>query len=315
VSTVLPAGADQVLSVQFTPLDSVNYNTPPPLTVTISVIPAPVISSGLVSAQGNVVTVGELVQFSSSAIGNVSWIYNFGDGTTAVSSNGGATHIFSPAGNYTVTVIATNQFGLATTQTLNLTVNPIGAGGLPSEIDSDGDGFTDAVEEQFATSPISNLSTPFNGTPAGEPLLLTVTKLSIKLNFVKAASDSIVLSGTLPLPEGYMPMNQKVGIDMGGIVTVFPLDVKGRSKTASNAFKLSYKSKRGVVAAQTAKFQVKLSKGAFVSELIDEQLTAAQDQKNVTRTVIVNVYFNLTTYRAQRTLIYSSKSGKSGSAK
>ena len=76
-------------------------------------------------------------------------------------------------------------------------------------------------------------STPFGGILAGTPLPLTISKIGVKLNFARAGSDSISLSGTLPIPAGLVVAGQSVVIDVGGVIKIFTLDDKGNGAASS----------------------------------------------------------------------------------
>ena len=92
------------------------------------------------------------------------------------------------------------------------------------------------------------------------------------------------------------------------------LDAKGKSPKGTSTFGLTVKAKKGVVAAQTAKYTVKLTKGSFASSFADEGLTNATAKKaNVS--VVVRVVFAGAIYEHTQTLSYTATKGKSGSAK
>ncbi len=70
-----------------------------------------------------VLILGQSVQFTDDSLNTpTSWLWNFGDGNTSTLQN--PNHIYAAAGNYTVTLIATNGFGSNTiTKTNYITVN------------------------------------------------------------------------------------------------------------------------------------------------------------------------------------------------
>jgi hypothetical protein len=96
---------------------------------------------------------------------------------------------------------------------------------------------------------------------------------------------------------------------VGGAVKTVTLDVKGKSKV----FKLGIKSKTGVVAAQTAKYGVKLSKGDFAASLTDEGLTNT-DATNKAANVAVHIVFGGSIYERIQAVTYKAKASKSGAA-
>jgi len=184
-----------------------------------------------------------------------------------------------------------------------------GSGGGTPSVDSDGDGFFDEIETAAGTSPSDPASTPFGGQPAGTAQALPAAKLAVKLNFAKTDSDSIALSGTLPVPDGFIPTGQQVIVDVGGAAKAFTLDEHGKSTPAGNdSFKIG-KPKSGA-----ARYTAKFNKGRFATALADEGLSNA-DVKGEARTVTVTVCFNLALYQAAQAQQYSAKSGKSGRTK
>lgn len=190
-----------------------------------------------------------------------------------------------------------------------------GSGTSNSIVDTDGDGFSDEIEDALGTSSTDQNSTPFGGQPAGTIQTLDLPKLFIKLNFAKAGADIIIAKGTLPIPDGFVVQGEQVHVDVGGVIKSFTLDEKGRSpKGTDDQFRIKIKQKKGVVAAQNGKFMVRFKKGDFDDELVDENLSNA-DLKKVQRTVIVNILFNNTVYQATVTIVYTAKTGKKGSGK
>jgi hypothetical protein len=187
-----------------------------------------------------------------------------------------------------------------------------------SGTDSNGDGFSDSFDQAFGLDPNDPTQSPVPaGTTAGA---LTAAKLTIKLNFAKQASDNLTLSGTLPIPAGFVINGAKIGLSAGDLVEVFALDGKGKAKKGGNAASVSIKSTKGKVAAQTAKYTIKLNKDNLAADLESSGLVN-DNATNKTVTISVGVVLS----QAERsvgvveegmvTLHYTAKKGKSGSAK
>src|SRR5262249_27897955 len=147
-------------------------------------------------------------------------------------------------------------------------------------------------------------------------------KSSIKLNFAKQApgdkhADTITFAGTVAVPTNFVVENQKVVIDVGGVAATFTLDKKGSSKTPVGTVKVSVKAKKGVVSAQTSKYAVTLSKGAFAAALADEGLVGTADIKKPAKSVqiLTTVIFNNTILQKVQVLDYTAHKDKSGAAK
>jgi len=120
---VLSVGQGQLLTTSFVPTDTTNYsNASASVQINVTNRP-PTITSGP-TASANPATVGDPVTFTVVAAdpdSSVSYLWNFGDGTTAATST--ATHTFSPAGTYVVTVTISDGVNTPVTGTLSLTVN------------------------------------------------------------------------------------------------------------------------------------------------------------------------------------------------
>lgn len=143
--------------------------------------------------------------------------------------------------------------------------------------------------------------------------VLAVTKLSIKLNFAKALADNVVLGALVPVPAGFGVSGRLVIVDVGGIVRTFVLDDKGKAKSDGAEVKLGVKTKKGVVAAQTAKLTFKAPKGNFDPKLADEGIVDADvDQPDMGLRVEVHVDAQL--YARVVTLSYKATHGKTGKA-
>ena len=268
------------------------------------------ISSGP-TATPSVAGVGQTVTFSVAAAdtaGNT-LIYSWDIAGTA-SSDASPTRVFTSPGTYTATVTVTTSVGGSVSGSVSVTVKApvVGTGN-----DSDGDGFSDDFEIASGTSPLNASDSPTGG-PAPVVADLVESKLSIKLNFAKPGFDSIGFVGTLPIAAGFNPASKTAIIDVGGVVKSITLDAKGKSPKGDNSFKLTVKAKKGVVAAQTAKYSVKLTKGSFATSLSDEGLTNA-DATKASVNVLVRIVFAGAVYEHTQALSYTAKKGKSGSAK
>jgi hypothetical protein len=191
-----------------------------------------------------------------------------------------------------------------------------GAGGSGAALDSDGDGFPNEFEALYGSSPTDGQSTPLGGASAGTAQNLVVTKVGVKLNFIKSGSDRFTLSGTLPVPAGFSPAGKEVSVYFGGVFGKFVLNDKGASpRGANSSFKMMIKKKKGIVDAQTSKFTAMFNKGSFATPLADEKLDGSATVKAASRSVDTIVLFNQTVYRAAQTLSYTARMGKTGSAK
>ena len=170
--------------------------------------------------------------------------------------------------------------------------------------DEDGDGFSDEIEVALGTSSSNNASTP-NGGATVTPLPLSVKKLSISLDFAHTLRDSVSVSGTLQVAAGFSPAGQEVVLDVGGVVRRFALDRRGKSSPGLSSFRIQIKSRKGVVAAQQAKFSAKFTKDIFAAFFADENLVPAA-LKNAQRVVRVTVLFDKQTYTTDQPQLFTS---------
>jgi PKD repeat protein len=273
----------------------------------------PSIDSGP-TATPSVVDVGQPVQFSAAASDAdndvLAFAWNFGDGSSGTGSS--VSHVYNSAGNFTATLTvsdanAVSSSGSVSVQVLNLPL--VGAG-----FDTDGDGFSDSFEVKAGTDPADINSNPL-GAPVTALLKLNVSKLNIKLNFAKKGSDTISLSGNVPVPAGYSTAGKKLTVSIGDLVTVFTLDARGKATQSSGSAVISIKAKKGVAAAQTVKFAIKLNKGNFGDQLAAVGLVNT-NVKNLQTTVPVDVILsNDGVFAKEQAVVYSAASGKGGTAK
>lgn len=251
--------------------------------------------------------VGQLITFSAAAANNSDLVWDFGDGSSAPGQT--VKHAYQSAGTYTATVSYADKSISSSVQVMVLA--PIVGTGS----DHDGDRYSDTVEYAAGSDVLDPNSTP-GGVAASQLTLgtLQVSKIAIKMNFVKANIDSIQLAGTVDLPAGFVPATTVI-VDIGGIAKQFALDAKGNSPKGDNTFKLGVKSKKGVVAAQTAKYTVSYKKGAFAGPLLDEGLTSTAPVKNAKATVALSMLIGGKVLSVNREVTFSVSKGKTLTAK
>jgi PKD repeat protein len=93
---------------------------------------------------------------------------------------------------------------------------------------------------------------------------LTVSKTAISLNFKKADSDAVTLSGLLRIDEDFVPEDLELAMDLGGIEQTFVLDAKGRDRTSkTEKFQLTVRYRKGVLVTGLTKYALQLRKGNF----------------------------------------------------
>ncbi len=145
---------------------------------------------------------------------------------------------------------------------------------------------------------------------AAETRAAQVTRLQVKLNFARDNADSILLSGILPIAEGFSASGADVSVDVGGVFRTFTLNERGASPPGNSTFKV--KSIAGGT-AQNVRFNAKFAKGDFLGDLSDDGF------ENATVTGMplqVPVWIDLdgTVCETEVQVSYTAKEGKKGTA-
>lgn len=101
-----------------------------------------------------------------------------------------------------------------------------------SAADTDGDGFSDALEAAFKTDPNSSTSFP---TISGPDIPFTRLAVGVRLNFDQNGGG-IKLGGRIALPGAGTFANKNVILDVGGVVQSFTLSEFGTSVLRDDVF-------------------------------------------------------------------------------
>jgi hypothetical protein len=215
-----------------------------------------------------------------------------------------------PARNITAT-FTDDEGNTSPFNILGLPPGALGSGGSTLN-DADNDGVPDGIEALLGTSPSDADSVPSGFVSGSASVAMQNIKIQVRLAFNKKPekqNDSVSASSSLPLADGFVFTNgQQAVLDVGGVVRLFTLTGKGSAKTLKESIKLG-KPKNG-----TSKLASKFGKDDFTDEFGDEGLTddtLVKEQRPVSMVLL----FNSKIYTGSRTLLYSSKAGKTGSAK
>ncbi|HEY3322307.1 MAG TPA: Ig-like domain repeat protein [Planctomycetota bacterium] len=281
----------------------------PSLAQVFTINAKPVITSAP-TATPNPAVINQDVVFSAAGFDPegkaVTFTWNFADGT--IGTGASVTHGFATGGTFNVVLTLTDVDGGKQSSTLPVSVSiPVIAPG--STADMDGDGFPDLIESAAGSDPLNPHDTP-TGAAAGPHLALPDAKLSIKLNFGKPGTDSIMLAGTLTLSEMFQVNSQPLIVAVGGVAKTFVLDMKGQAKVGGDSAKVSSKG----LNPRTAKFAVKLTKGQF-ADLMKPFGMTSENVSGKLITVPIYVMFGDRIYEIQQRQIYSAKAGRSGATK
>jgi hypothetical protein len=146
---------------------------------------------------------------------------------------------------------------------------------------------------------------------------MALTSVKLKLYFSKADSDSLTIKGTLEIPDGFVPKDTPVTVDIGGVLGGFTLDEKGKARqdTAGNTDRklhIKCKFKKGALVAGETSFKVSFKKGEFeeiwkTRGLLDEDVEGNTIELPVILETTDRAYSNY----ASGT--YSASEGKTGS--
>ena len=238
-SGILAPGV-HTFTLQFTPADLSNYNTPAPLTVTLTAIQGLLISSGP-DAAPNPAYAGWPVRVSAQSIARgLSWSWDFGDGSAPATGNSAA-HIFAAPGIYTVTLSVQVHGGRTETAVLTATVLAPGIATALAD-DADLDGFSNALELALGSDPFSAASTPLKSIGHLNAGALNVARCQINVPLIAVplssasaktpvAPAALHFTATLPAAKGLALSGQTLALDIGGNVLVFTLDAHGKSRS------------------------------------------------------------------------------------
>jgi len=242
---------------------------------------------------------GQTVTFTataSSALGqNVSLSWDFGDAASGSGTN--VTHTFDAPGTYSITVTASDTFGLMTSKTIDLIVFD----------DSNNDGFPDLNPSAENSSYPDVAKLALNLVPNALP----IGHLCITLNFgVPTGRDSIMLNGSIVVPQGFHSAGLHIVIVAGGLGRELTLDSKGRAAVAPNgSFCLRLNARKN-----TATYSLNITRASLKPFFVASGLTN-KTVTNESHTVRVTLFLNGKMLDTLQPQTYSAKSNKTGKTK
>ncbi len=161
------------------------------------------------TATPNPALVAQVVTFSVMTDPDLTIAYDFGDGSTDNSNQSTVMHAYSTAGTFTATCTVSNGDGESVSKSIDVLVFN------PNAFDSDGDGVSNSLEVLLGSDPFNFNSTPLGVVP-GTQQTLTISRITVTLNFAVANKDQITLQGRIVIPIGFTPLNSIVALDVGG---------------------------------------------------------------------------------------------------
>ncbi len=274
------------------------FGSTPSDIVTLTVNTLPVFGSHPTAVPG-AATVGQTVQFSAMASGAhgqaLTYAWDFGDGGTATGDS--VTHAFNSVQNFVVTVTATDTLGASATETLTIYIFIDGNGDMRPDLDPDAD-----------NDPYIDATTALDNLPVKT---LAVTKMAIALSFKKIGKDTMTVTGTLPIPIGFLVENKPVVVIIGGVGRAFTMTIKNKGTALPNGtFQLTYKKKTTV--AQTGKFTFKLAKAELKAVLAGPANLKEVLAKKEPRPIRATIFFDGAVHNVVFAQIYTAKPGATG---
>ncbi|MCK6473771.1 MAG: hypothetical protein L6R28_18770 [Planctomycetes bacterium] len=179
--------------------------------------------------------------------------------------------------------------------------------------DSDGDGFSDDTEDAAGTDPDDPTENPLNKLLSSESQFeaLAVLKAQVSLNFAKPLSDTVKVTGRIPLADGTVLTGVAVLLDIAGNSIAFTLDDKGGGVAPTG--KIKVKPPKGGVAS----FGLSM-KGDFQTAFADnaDMQNETTPKAGVGKAVRVALALEgIGVYHADVVLSYKATVDKSGKAK
>lgn len=240
--------------------------------------------------------------------------WDFGDGLSGASPM--APHVYSTPGTYRVTLTVYDRYGgLITAQTDVVIVTA--AMTVTSELDTDGDGFSDALEFAMGSNPSVAADTPLGVNTGSAPGAMKLSSVTVSLDFQKPGVDAITLKGSFQLPEGTpltIANGAQFGLDFGGVGRVFILRSSGLGFFDKHRMKAKIQRPKKGSPFATFSFQAQL-KGNWVPTLEDEGLTNETNLDRVSRNLRVISVYNSHYFQTDAPVLYSVKAGRLGFAK
>jgi PKD repeat protein len=140
---------------------------------------------------------------------------------------------------------------------------------------------------------------------------MQITKMQVKLSFSKPNADSCSLTANIVLPNGFTTAGKSVTLNISGAQSSFTLDAKGKGVNAQGSCGFKFNKKTGGWT-----ISVKLGKTNLQDAWADDGLANTTLPKTGTSvTLTVAVLVDDEAFAADRTLLYRTAAGKSGSAK
>ncbi|MFH0938712.1 MAG: PKD domain-containing protein [Planctomycetota bacterium] len=272
-----------LLALNWLPGSSAVYADEMNIAIAVNIANPPIILSGP-TANPNPAKTGDVIAFGVSATSRdnipLSYIWDFGDGTTE--SDASVSHVYTREGAYAVSVTVIN------------------------------------TQKEKNIGRVIVIVTNIDGGPAlppPPPLPWTVIKAQVSLNFKQPGRDKVQIAGILDLPAGWDPKDKIVSAGAGSNTVLFKLNAKGSGRTDKNAFLLSRKLKKKVFLGGPVKIKFVL-RGDLAERLAGNGMTNATTLKTgVTVSLDALVTLDNQPYLAQVPLLWKAIANSGGKAK
>lgn len=218
-------------------------------------------------------------------------------------------------GSFIVTLSATNLVS-TDTESLTLDIQPFATGnGSLSNIDRDGDTFSDELEIALNSDEKKQSSVPFGGLAETLPADIVVEKLLLRFNFLRERRDSLTTKGTIVVDDNAPRGGVMFVVDAGGVAQAVSLDSRGKAvRTEDDTFGFQLRLPRSGATGITrvAKYNLSIRTRALFNQYTDEGFTKTA---SATLQVPYVVIFDGKIYRTTVAQNYTVKANKNGKTK
>jgi hypothetical protein len=218
-------------------------------------------------------------------------------------------------GSFIVTLSATNLVN-TDTESLTLDIQPLAVGnGSLSNIDRDGDTFSDELEIALNSDEKKQSSVPFGGLAETLPTDIVVEKLLLRFNFLRERRDTLSTKGRIIVDDNAPRGGVMFVVDAGGVVQAVSLDSRGKSiQTEDDTFRFQLNLPRSGATGITrvAKYNLSIRTRNLFNQYTDEGFTKTTGG---TLQVPYVVIFDGKIYRTTVAQNYTVKANKNGKTK
>lgn len=218
-------------------------------------------------------------------------------------------------GSFIVTLTATNLVG-SDSESLTLDIQPLAAtNGSLSNVDRDGDGYSDELEIALNSSEKKQSSVPFGGLAEPPADDIVVEKLLLKFNFLRERRDSLTTKGRIVVSDNAPRGGVMFVVDAGGVVQAVSLDSRGkavRTEDDTFSFLLTLPRSGATGIQRVAKYNLSIRARSLFNQFTDEGFTKTASATLQAPYVVI---FDGKIYRTTVAQAYTAVPNKTGKTK